>query len=134
MIGDKLVMERKMPLSGEQRRIVEESVNHLLEFPTDPLKFSEIEKCLNDAFTKSVDKGNHFYWLRECLQNPATYFESIESSGPAVTTGEVREYLVAHISNQLALTTRPLKYWNPENILISVRELSDHATPFIKQK
>ncbi len=123
-----------MPLSGEQRRIVEESVNHLLEFPTDPLKFSEIEKCLNDAFTISVDKDNHFYWLRECLQNPATYFESIESSGPAVTTGEVREYLVAHISNQLALTTIPLKYWNPEKILISVRELSDHATPFAKQK
>ncbi|MBX3708679.1 MAG: hypothetical protein KIT56_00450 [Gammaproteobacteria bacterium] len=109
-----------MPLTEEQKRTIEASINHLLDFPSDPLEFIQKEANIMYACTHQVNKSDEFYWIRECLINPTQHFQAITRQGPPLTIGEVQEYIVDFVTLCLKKHEKYLLIWNKDNILNSL--------------
>ncbi|VVC74905.1 hypothetical protein AQUSIP_01790 [Aquicella siphonis] len=123
-----------MPLNDEQKRTIEKSIDHLLDFPADPSDFVKDEKLLTDAFTQPESPDNEFCWLKKCLENPAVYFQNISKMGPAVTQGEVQEYLIEYITLCLNRTGNPCLLWNPDTLLAPLRASPSWSSHFVAEK
>lgn len=122
-----------MSLSRAQKRIVENVLIDLLEFPLDPFEFSAEEEILFASFAIELDKSHKYYYLLECFNQPGTYFQTIETEGPPVTLGAVQSYILEYIDAKIKATGNDPHVWNSEAIVSCIPEIN-FQTPFTAQK
>lgn len=122
-----------MALSEEQKRIVRESISHLLDFSTQPSHFREQMQALTAALTETVSEENDYYWIGETWRDPGNYLKSIAQLGESVTVGEVRAYLIDYLTETINLVKLDPKPFDPAALLNLIPK-SAYKTPFEASK
>src|SRR5579885_2543605 len=109
-----------MPLNGEQKRTIEDSISHLFDFSADQNEFANEEAGLVYALTNPVEQSHPFYWLRQCLIHPEAHFQNLLKQGPKITTGEVQKHIIDFIDSSLLKTGHVLGIWDKEQVLATL--------------
>lgn len=101
-----------MALTEEQKRIVRESISHLLDFSTNQATFTAQMRDLMTALTVGATEENDYYWIGETLRNPTNYLKAVSQTGSDTTVGEVQKYLIDYLTetiNTIALNHSPFE-------------------------
>lgn len=123
-----------MSLSEAQRNLIESSISHLIDIPTDRAEFAHTEKILFDLFVQQTTDNEDLALLLKCFQHPTEYFKNLELQGPPVSIGDVQTYIVEYIGTQLNKSGFALTVWNAETILAPLRDQPAWKAVFATEK
>ncbi len=94
-----------MSLTRAQKDFIEASIDHFLDFPTEPGLLSAEIKNLTNAFGHPDDQKNDYHQLAQCLLKPKKHFQRLESyNATNITVGEVQAYIIDLVTERLTKT------------------------------
>lgn len=118
-----------MALSEEQKRIVRESINHLLDFSKNQADFSKQMRDLMIALTEGGTTENDFYWIGQTWQDPMNYLKAISQQGSDTTIGEVRSYLIDFLYESIRAVALNHSPFDPNRLLTLIPKV-DYSIEF----